>query len=603
MIQKRKVLIPEELIHSPLGQFLSECGFDLSFALEENSVFDFIVNDYLMDIDKTTPRIKFESDLYLENFHQYLLQVDMFFLENEASKEKIKAFLISGKNFGYFEEAKNQNNNVFHISLQDYLNIGFVIDSIVIRAYQERHEVKHLRAYLNALFEVTFLKNKTSYSGYSLDLIYSVSEESVSLFCEFETADIEHLREAFFEVSLFNSVQTSTIHFYERTHKVLIQAYFPKSVSVAPKTYVFKNISIEKDLAAEEEIQLESGLEVSDYVVFDPKNLESFNERISFSDENIDEILNRISSFEDEEVSLTIGGESAPESEERFQLKIAKKIEEIFKVKSLQSEEFTLEDIKKCFDNVLGEKSSFVFDKIFNHTKNNSEAPQTVVVEKTNANEDVKYRMQLVKAKDDLKKKESTISELKEEKIRQIKQYNEATMDFEAKIRELKKDLKHKETQLQEARDAVIEQAKKVAESAAAANKEVPEKENFDFLLQDAFRKNQEIDSLKRQLVAQEEETKKAVLEAKSIQHKFKLLNSKVEVLTKKQEGAGKTNNRELEHSLKEVEKLKMAIKKSEQDLLDKKGEALKLKSENNALLTKIADLERKLAHLEKKVA
>ena len=79
-------------------------------------------------------------------------------------------------------------------------------------------------------------------------------------------------------------------------------------------------------MATEEEIQLESGLEVSDYVVFDPKNLESFNERISFSDENIDEILNRISSFEDEEVSLTIGGESAPESEERFQLKIAKEI-------------------------------------------------------------------------------------------------------------------------------------------------------------------------------------------------------------------------------------------------------------------------------------
>lgn len=600
MIQKRKVLIPEELIHSPLGEFLSECGFELIFALEENSVFDFIVNDYLMDIDKTTPRIKFESDLYLENSNQYLLQVDMVFLENEASKEKIKTFLMSGKNFDYFEEAKNQNNNVFHISLLDYLNIGFVIDSIVIRAYQEKHEVKHLRAYLNALFEVTFSKNKTSYSGHSLDLIYSVSEESVSLFCELETADIEHLREAFFDVSLFNSVQTSTIHFYERTHKVLVQAYFPKVISVAPKTYVFKNIPVEKDFATEEDIQLESGLEVSEYVVFDPKNLESFNERISFSDENIDEILNRISSFEDEEVSLTIEGESTSESEERFQLKIAKEIEEIFKVKSLQSEEFTLEDIKKCFDNVLGEKSSFVFDKIFNQTKNSSETPQAVVVEKTNANEDVKYRMQLVKAKDDLKKKESTISELKEEKIRQIKQYNEATMDFEAKIRELKKDLKHRETQLQEARDAVIEQAKKVAESAAVTNKEVPEKENFDFLLQDAFRKNQEIDSLKRQLVAQEEETKKAVLEAKSIQHKFKLLNSKVEGLTKKQEGA---NNRELEHSLKEVEKLKMAIKKSEQDLLDKKGEALKLKSENNALLTKIADLERKLANSEKKVA
>lgn len=600
MIQKRRVLIPQELIHSPLGEFLKECNFELSFALEENSIFDFIVNDYLMDIDKTTPRIKFESDLYLENSNEYLLQVDMAFLENEAGREKIKMFLTSGKNFDYFDKAKNQNNNVFHISLLDYLNIGFVVDSVVIRAYQEKHDVKHLRAYLNSLFEVVFSKNKTSYSGYSLDLIYSVSEESVSLFCELETADIEHLREAFFDVSLFNSAQTNTIHFYERTHKVLVQAYFPKVVQAIPKTYVFKNIPVEKDFVTEEEMQLESGLETSEYVEFDPKNLENFNERISFSEINIEEILNRISGFEDEEVSLTITGEALEDSQERFQLKITNEIEETFRVKSLQSEEFTLEDIKKCFDNVLGEKSSFVFDKIFSHTKNNSEAPQTVVVEKTNANEDVKYRMQLVKAKDDLKKKESTISELKEEKIRQIKQYNEATMDFEAKIRELKKDLKHKETQLQEARDAVIEQAKKVAESADATNKEVPEKENFDFLLQEAFRKNQEIDSLKRQLVAQEEETKKAVLEAKSIQHKFKLLNSKVEGLTKKQEGA---NNRELEHSLKEVEKLKMAIKKSEQDLLDKKGEALKLKSENNALLVKIADLERKLANSEKKVA
>lgn len=65
---------------------------------------------------------------------------------------------MSGKNFDYFEEAKNQT--IMFIFCLDYLNIGFVIDSIVIRAYQEKHEVKYLRAYLNALFEVTFRKIK-----------------------------------------------------------------------------------------------------------------------------------------------------------------------------------------------------------------------------------------------------------------------------------------------------------------------------------------------------------------------------------------------------------------------------------------------------------
>lgn len=606
MIQKRRVLLSEDLIHSPLGEFLKSCDFELSFAFEENSIFDFIVNDYLIEVDKTTPRIKFESDLYLENASQYLLQVDLSFLENNLEKEQIKNFLLSEKNFDYFEEAKKQTNNVFHISLLDYLNIGFVIDSIVIRAYQEKHAVKVLRAYLNALFEVTFAKNKTSFSGHALDLIYRVSEDSVSLFCEFETADIEYLRDAFFEESLFNSASSNTVHFYERTHKVLVQAHFPRHIKSFSKTYVFRSISFENDFISEEDIQLESGLGPSDYVEFDPKNLEDFNERVSFSDDQLDEILNRISGYEDEDgdMSFLVAGESEENSEEQFQLKIAKEIEEVFKVKRIQAEELTLEDIKKCFDKVLGEKSSFVFDKIFSLKKENSEKSQAIVVEKTTANADVKYRMQLEKAKGDLKKKESIISDLKDEKVRQIKQYNEASADFEAKLRELKKDLKHKEIQLQEARDAVIEQAKKVAEGAVHhANKEVPEKENFDQLLQDAFRKNQEIDYLKRQLVAQEEETKKAVLESKSIQHKFKLLNSKVEGLTKKQEGADKINNRELDHALKEMEKLKMVIKKSEQDLLDKKGEALKLKNENNALLAKIADLERKLSILEKKVA
>ena len=229
---KKKILITTELASSEVGVFLKNQGFEFEHFYNEDSEYQFIVNNVCPDI-KNIPRMQiFESlSVELEPFICGRINKEMF--SSEQGRALLSSYFEDALEFNLIERYSKVMSNIYSIKIHDFLNIGYFVDSIIIEAYKAKFDISALRVYLNKVLSLAFKKVELSSYKMPVEVAYSHNGEAfavqVSLVCDEWNGNLE----------IQNDIDelTKTINYFDTTH-------FAKTDRLTFSALIFKNADL-----------------------------------------------------------------------------------------------------------------------------------------------------------------------------------------------------------------------------------------------------------------------------------------------------------------------------------------------------------------------
>jgi hypothetical protein len=229
-LTKRKILISEELLESPVGSFFQVAGLECvtEYSVEDKEDLEFIINDYCPEFRnvtriKTDPAKKFSPEIEQD----VKGELDKNFLENFQVQKLLKIILVKETGMSLVDSYSNSFKSISSIKLHEYLNTGYFIDLVVIEAYKNNFNYDLIRQYLNHLFEFSFQQIQNLKSESVLELTYSFSPDVFALELSFVKENFRPVIGQFKE--LRNRSNCLSLSFFPKRDRVSISSVWFKS--------------------------------------------------------------------------------------------------------------------------------------------------------------------------------------------------------------------------------------------------------------------------------------------------------------------------------------------------------------------------------------
>lgn len=183
---KKRILLAPELLTAQTGLFFQNACYELHSDYNPKTEYEFIVDDFLPEVNHL-PRLQIKKTLAPECQSQVRAHLDDKFLASEESRKLLSRYYADFNDFDLVDYCSNQYKNIYTLKVQDYLNIGYFIDTIVVEAYKNKFDEEKIRNYLNIAFPQALKTVEKQESPVHLDVSFSYSDEAFAVQISFQT--------------------------------------------------------------------------------------------------------------------------------------------------------------------------------------------------------------------------------------------------------------------------------------------------------------------------------------------------------------------------------------------------------------------------------
>jgi|GEM_PF-996680 len=143
---------------SALGRFLLEIGFTIKHEILEadREYVYFILSDFAPSEIKF-PRVELlEEKMPRELAKKVRAKLSLNLVDQLEVRNLIKNYFNEGSEFDIVDRYSKDFKNIYTIKVQDFLNVGYFVDLIVVEAYKNGFDHSYIRQYLNLMLEYNF---------------------------------------------------------------------------------------------------------------------------------------------------------------------------------------------------------------------------------------------------------------------------------------------------------------------------------------------------------------------------------------------------------------------------------------------------------------
>lgn len=271
---KKRILIAPELVTAQAGIFFQNCGFELVTEFKTKADYEFIVDDYHSEV-KTFPRLQIKKNIDPSCVEQVRAHIDEKILASTEGQALLSRYYADFNDFSLVDYFSNQYKNIYTLKVQDYLNIGYFVDTIVVEAYKNKFDHDKIRDYLNLSLK-SALKNIERQDGpANLDVSFSYSDAGFAIQVSFDSSvtafkkDLATLQEFSVHTNFYDLV-----YFGKRERVIFSSAWFKNPDLSAAMACFFTEVTAKKaEGDASAEVKPVEGPDQS--VVYEPKKISS----------------------------------------------------------------------------------------------------------------------------------------------------------------------------------------------------------------------------------------------------------------------------------------------------------------------------------------
>jgi hypothetical protein len=268
---KRKILISPEQQKSQVGTYFQELGFELTneFVPGDEASYSFAVDQYFAEAH--IPRV------YTKNQDQFKADgtavsfFDQSFLTEDSVKYLLRAGFSKEADFDLIGHYSADFKNLFSVRIQDYLNVGYFIDLIIVDAYKNKFPINEIRDYLNLSFNYVFELLEINKELTSIDVTYSYTSNGFALemIMSAPSFSLEHGNPVYSKLS--EKTNCFSLNFYKKRKRLQLSSLWFKSVGLRDFRSCFLSETVGKIHRAEFNPDTHNRLdENGDEVSYDP---------------------------------------------------------------------------------------------------------------------------------------------------------------------------------------------------------------------------------------------------------------------------------------------------------------------------------------------
>ena len=174
---KNRILISPEQQKSQIGLFFLNLGLELctNFNKELSAEYLFIVDDYLEQL-QDFPRIQTKKIINSTCAKEIRGCFDESFIKDELVNSLLSSYFRDPQNFDLVDCFSKDFQKIFTLKIQDYLNVGYFIDTIVLEAYKNKFDCDLIRNYLNYAINYAIKLTEEDDSLIPLDISFANNE-------------------------------------------------------------------------------------------------------------------------------------------------------------------------------------------------------------------------------------------------------------------------------------------------------------------------------------------------------------------------------------------------------------------------------------------
>jgi len=153
-VERKIILAKEEFKQTSLGKFFLENGYELksSYDPAEDNFIHFLVDDVIPG-HKKHPRL---ATTIGDNQTVYDRAGIFYENLNEDALKLLKNYFATTEELDLVDRYSKEFKDLFTLKIQDYLNFGYFIDTIIVEAYKGGFDISKIRKYLNHNLEYIF---------------------------------------------------------------------------------------------------------------------------------------------------------------------------------------------------------------------------------------------------------------------------------------------------------------------------------------------------------------------------------------------------------------------------------------------------------------
>jgi hypothetical protein len=256
---KKLILVSPEQKDALAASFFQNAGFELHSEFNEQLSYEFILDDFLPELTNL-PRVQTKKTILEKCSSQVRAVVDEKMLNSEEGTKLLNRYYSDLNDFSIVEYFSKEFKNIYTLKVQDYLNIGYFIDTIVVEAYKNKFDHEKIREYLNYGLVKAFKIVEQQSGPECLDVSFSYSEEGFAVQIAFQSSaagikkDFESLREFASHTNFYDLV-----YFAKREKVIFSSAWFKKAELKLASCFFFTQVSARKAAESSSEIQSVQG--------------------------------------------------------------------------------------------------------------------------------------------------------------------------------------------------------------------------------------------------------------------------------------------------------------------------------------------------------
>lgn len=172
---KKRILISAEQKDALVGSFFQKLGFELCLEDDGSDDYAFVVDECSKQ-KQNIPCLSTKDGHLVprESVNQYFF--DASFLKHKSVSDLLEAYFSFSNEFDLVERYSQKFKNIYTIKMHDSLNLGHLIDIIVVEAYKNQFDYESIRDTLNLLLRKSLKITERQMEGSQIDLSFSYSD-------------------------------------------------------------------------------------------------------------------------------------------------------------------------------------------------------------------------------------------------------------------------------------------------------------------------------------------------------------------------------------------------------------------------------------------
>lgn len=274
---KKRLILARELFEAPVGAFFQKLGYELSDNFEAGQTSDevIVLDDFLPELN--LPRIKSSSSSVFEPEIEKNVRgcFDQTMLENPEVYNLLRSQFSGEIENDFIERYSKQLKKVFVLKIQDYLNVGYFIDSMIIEAYRGQFNYDQMRTYLNGLFAFALKEIEKNPDQQYIDVSYSFTEQAFAVQVSFARKDFKLAEDMAPQSEQFKFLATNAnffdLNFFSKRERLTLSVLWFKEPALKKFHSYFLNETSARIVEATN-LEVHSGLEEKEAIVYSARD-------------------------------------------------------------------------------------------------------------------------------------------------------------------------------------------------------------------------------------------------------------------------------------------------------------------------------------------